>query len=245
MKHAILLVTATVLLTGCQITINSDNCKTYGQALTRTYSLTGQYHELEVSHAFSVTMSDTVTVPTVTLDSALHERLLFRIEDGTLKIGLKPGTICNMHHSTVLLPYNPDIDDIDISGASSFTALTPLSAKKISIELSGASNFNGSLLQPADMVDIDLSGASTAVISGTTNVFDINISGASNLDATNLDATTVTGSLSGASMADVLCCERLKVYASGASNLTYRTVADGCTPEVNCSTSGSSTVSIR
>ncbi|MBP5678181.1 MAG: DUF2807 domain-containing protein [Bacteroidales bacterium] len=246
------------------ITVNSndDDSVDHGAPATRVYAINGRYHELEVSHAFEVTMSDTATVATVTIDSMLHDRVVFHVDDGTLKIGLKPGTYSNIKTATVTLPLNTSLDDIELTGASRFTSNSPLAAKKISIDLCGASYFNGDIknaqtvdlevcgashfngsLQPEiDKLDVELTGASTAIISGTVNVLDIDLSGASNLDAGNLDTKTVNGDISGASTASVLCCDAIKVDVSGASHLTYSTVADGCTPVVDCHTSGASTV---
>ena len=244
MKTNLLTLAAAVLLAGCNVNINiePDLAKDNGPALSRTCPLDGDYHELEVSQAFDVVMSDTVGVPVVTLDSSLFDRLLFRIEGGTLKIGLKPGSYNNIQAASVLLPLNPRLDEIDLSGASSFIAESPLRSERMSIELSGASHFSGSIQNITGELDIDLSGASSAIVTGSTALLDIDLSGASHLDAQNLDATSVKGEICGASDARVLCCEQITVEVSGASSLTYCTLADGCTPVVNCPASGSSTV---
>lgn len=240
------LVAASVLMAGCvQITINGDDFKDNGPATTRTYVLDGSYHELEVSHAFDVTMSDTATTATVTLDSALFEKLVFGVENGTLKIALKPGVYHNIQHASVMLPYNSRIDDIELCGASSFSTKNSLVSEEVSVDLSGASHFEGVVDHVGGELDIDLSGASTATVSGTTGKLDLELSGASELRCANLDAVNVKAVLSGASTADVLCCERLEAELSGASDMSYRTIADGCDPVVKERTSGSSTLRRR
>lgn len=242
MHRIIILLAAATLLTSCNITINTNDIdQDYGPVETRTYALDGTYHELEVSHAFDVTMCDTVSVPTITIAADLHDRVVFLIEDGTLKIKLKKGTTAHTSEASVLLPYNPSLCDIDLSGASSFTSSSPLLAKEISIDLTGASLFSGEIKQ-ATKLELDASGASTAYLSGSTAELDIDLSGACHLDASNFDASNVEGDMSGASSANVLCCESLRMDVSGASHLSYRTLSDGCTPVVKCHTSGASSV---
>lgn len=265
MKYTLILVATCILMVGCvHITINADDMKDNGPVVTRTMSLENRWHGLEVSHAFDVTMSDTASVATVSLDSALMDKLVFIVEKGTLRIGLKPGIHGTMSRASVTLPMNPALDDIELSGASTFYADSPLSAKEISIEMSGASHvkadvrvaqkvdieaggashYEGSVQQVA-VLDVDLSGASTAVVGGSVDVMEMDVSGASDLMAGDLDAATVKGDVSGASTVNVLCCEKIAVDVSGASLLSYGTVADGCSPVVSCNSSGTSTVTRR
>lgn len=265
MKANILVLTAAVLLAACSSGVvkfgNDDN----EPAETRTYALNGSYHELEVGRAFNVIMSDSVTEPSVQIAADLHDKVIFRIDEGTLVISLKPGHYRNMGEAVVLLPHNPLLDEIELSGASHFASSLPLEAAEVSLSLSGASTFEGvinasreldielggashltaEIQQPAGSTDIELSGASTATLSGATGVLDMDVSGASNLNAVNLDAANVKGDVSGASTADVLCCQSISVEVSGVSHLTYGLAAAGCTPAVNCRTSGSSTASQR
>ena len=162
MHRIIILLAAATLLTSCNITINTnDTDQDYGPVETRTYALNGTYHELEVSHAFDVTMCDTVSVPTITIAADLHDRVVFLIEGGTLKIKLKKGTTAHTSEASVLLPYNPSLCDIDLSGASSFTSSSPLLAKEISIDLTGASLFSGEIKQ-ATKLELDASSTSAA-----------------------------------------------------------------------------------
>lgn len=261
------------LLTGCiHISVDDDNdsISKNGPSVTKTYTINESYHEIDVSHAFTVTMSDTATVATVTVDSAVLKYVVFRIENGTLKIGLKPGILRNIHALKVTLPYNASLDEIELSGASDFITSMPLNAEEISIDLSGASNFTGDITMAKEVsieasgashfegsiqmqenltmigsLEVNLSGASSANIRGCVDVLDIEISGASSLDANSLDTRAVKGEISGASSAGVLCCEGIKVEVSGSSDLTYGTIADGCDPIVDCPATGASTVTRR
>ena len=265
MKRVFVFVFACVFLTACNRMVTGDNGKERAPVETRSYAVDGPYHELEVGRAFSVVMSDTVAEPSVSIAADLHERVIFRIEEGTLVIGLKPGRYGNLDEALVLLPYNPQLDEVELGGASHFSCNLPLVAAEVSISLSGASTFEGmvnasheldieaggashitaEIQVPTGNVDIELGGASSATLRGTTNVLDMDVSGASNLNAVSLDAASVRGEVGGASQADVLCCQSIAVDVSGVSHLTYGLVGDGCAPTVNCRTSGASTVSRR
>ena len=269
MKRLLIILAVSTLIVGCiHITVNDDNDneKDYGPRVTRVYAVDGNYHELEVSHAFNVIMSDTATVATVTIDSALLDHIVFRVKDGALKIGLKPGIYNNVRHASIVLPRNNRLDDIELCSSARFYIESPFASEKISVELNGASVFSSDFVDVTEFdleasgasyfigsiqmietghLDIELSGASTADISGCTDILDIDISGASIINAKNLDTKDVKGNVGGASNADVLCCESIKVNVSGASNLTYSTIADGCEPVVSCPTTGNSTVTRR
>ena len=262
MKNNIIALMAAAMLAGCQININPDTTD-FPPAETRTYPLSGIYKSLEVSSAFNVVMSDTATVATVTVNEGLHNKVIFTIENRTLKIGLKPGLRTVANELSVILPYNENLRKVELSGASRFTSNHPmgqdlanlelsgaseyigdLDASKIEIELSGASEYTGSV--NAGDIDLEFSGASQASISGTcSNELEIDLGGASQLIAKDLDAHYVKGELSGASSADVLCCESIRVEVTGASRLKYNTIADGCDPIVDCHTSGGSTIMRR
>ena len=260
MKKSILFIAFCSLLAACSITItNHGDDIDYGDAVSREYPLTSSYSKLEVSHAFNVVMCDTVSVPRVTIAEELHKKLVFRVSNGTLQIGLKPSVSGNIGHAEVLLPTNSKLDAIELSGASGFSSEKPLVGKSAKIELSGAvtcqvdikskdiemaicgaSHYNGNI--KGDRAEIELSGASTTIVTGSLDVLDLEVAGASHLDASQLNAQNVEGDINGASTVEVRCCDKIDVEVSGASHLTYGTVSGNCHPRVNCETSGFSSV---
>ena len=234
MKKTIILLSLCVLFLGCT--------REYGGVpTTKNYSINGSYTGLDVSNAFQVTVSDEVTDVVVTVGEMAHDRVIVKVTDGELHIGFKPNTRYN-GKATAVIPANANLRDLDLSGASTFVG--DLSGHDVDIDLSGASTFRGNV--DADEIDIDLSGASNAFINGRCqNKMEIDLSGASTLKAANLNAQSVSGHMSGASFADVTVCSSLNVELSGASTLTYGTISDDCHPNVNCPSSGSSTVRPR
>lgn len=233
-------------------------CEKDNSSITVNYPVTDKYTALDVSNAFDVVVCDTISEAKVTVRGGEHKNVIFKVEDGTLKIGFKNG-LFHWNHGTakVLLPYNSKLCNVELSGASSFRGnlqgdevdvdLSGASdfygnvmGSKVSFDLSGASDFQGNI--ESDRIDMEISGSSKVSGSGIcTEQLDMEISGSSNLDAFGLECRKVTGKLSGSSDARISCCESLTVAVSGSSDLYYK-APHGCSPVVNCSTSGGSEV---
>ena len=235
--------------------------KYYGEPTTEHYAINGNYTKLDVSHAFDVTVSDDVTDAVVTVPEDLHSKLKLKVTDGTLYIGFTSGWIVSSDDCSVILPRNMQLKDLELSGASSFHG--NLQGASSDIELSGASEFYGTVLAAdvdfevsgaskadcmvsADKVDADISGASKVTLQGACiGTMDIDVSGASDLNASQFDTDVVTGKLSGSSDADVTVCSRISVAVSGSSRLTYGAASPACSITFDCTTSGSSTITPR
>lgn len=256
-----IIIPAMALLAIAMVCLYASCTKDYGEPTTQNYPITESYTKLEVSHAFDVTVSDNITEAIVTVPEELHGKLKLKVTNGTLHIGFTSTWINTDKECSVVLPRNAQLKDLELSGASSFRG--DLQGNSSDVELSGASEYYGNIV--AADVDIDLSGASTyrgmvscdeadvnfsgassALVEGAcTGTMDIEISGASDLHASQFNTDIVKGNLSGASDADVTVCRRIAVTLSGASNLTYGTSSSSCNPTDDCTTSGGSTVTRR
>jgi hypothetical protein len=73
-----------------------------------------------------------------------------------------------------------------------------------------------------DTLTIDSSGASHIKAEGKTASLDLDISGASSVDATALTVSDASVDASGASHVDLMVTERLNAEASGASTVSYK-----------------------
>lgn len=222
---------------------------------SRTYAISGTYTRLDVKSAFDVVVSDTVKAALVTLPAHLHDKVVVEVEHDELTIRLK-GQHRLKERPRVILPHNPRLTKVELSAASTFTTPLGLSGdalkldiggasrfegnltgKKVDIELSGASWFHGHV--EAGMVEYDSKGASSALMTGSVFMtLDLDMSGASGLDAKNFTAKKVRGEMSGASNVVVQCTESLRVNLTGVSSLTYI----GIPREVNCQTDALSKV---
>ena len=215
----------------------------------RSYTLGASYTRLEVGSAFDVVVCDTVKTALVTLPTQLQDKIQIEVQNDELTIRLH-GQHRLKERPRVVLPYNPRLTKVELSGSSTFTTSKGLNGdnvkvdiggasrfegnltgKKVEIELSGASWFHGHV--EAGIVEYDSKGASSALMTGSVFMtLDLDLSGSSGLDAKNFTAKKVRGEMSGASNLVVQCTESLRVNLTGASTLNYI----GLPREVNCQT---------
>ncbi|MBQ6068065.1 MAG: DUF2807 domain-containing protein [Bacteroidales bacterium] len=150
--------------------------------------------------------------------------------------------------------------EVELSGSSDFKGT--LQGRKIDIDLSGSSDFEGTLL--GSQIDFDLSGSSDVMgtveadnmaveASGSSCItltgsclerMEIEFAGSTDFISPELECKEVTGTMTGSSDAEFSVCSLLSIKLSGSSGIIYGVPA-GCSPTVNCSTSGSSSVRTR
>ena len=236
MRTIVTLVAACLLMTVGSVDANAQRKKktaNHGPE-SRSYTISGTYTRLDVRSAVDVVVSDTVKAAVVTLPAHLHDKVVIEVEHDELTIRLQ-GQHRLKERPQVILPHNPRLTKVELSATSSFS--TPLglsgdvvkldiggasrfegnlSGKKVDIELSGASWFHGHV--EAGMVEYDSKGASSALMTGSVFMtLDLDMSGASGLDAKNFSAKKVRGEMSGSSNVVVQCSESLRVNLTGAS----------------------------
>ena len=230
-----------------------------GNPVTKDFSIAGTYTELDVEDAFDVYVDTAATVVTVTAGEHVMPNVVVEINQNTLKIYLSGWHTNRGADMTVILPYNADLKDVDLSGASEFHSEFGLVGRKVNVELSGASEFYCDL--DADEVDIDLSGASDFAGDVLADKIDMDLAGASSIkgdvmaheldiDLSGSSNATLEGEvgllkmdLAGAS--DIkktvngnrygLACDRCEGSMSGASNAYIH-----CDGVIRVSLSGSS-----
>jgi hypothetical protein len=88
----------------------------------------------------------------------------------------------------------------------------------------------------------DFSGASNIVIEGTCENADIQISGAAQLNMSDVSVKNARINNSGAGQADLYISESLKADGSGASVTYYKVAAGSKSIRVDASTSGSAVI---
>ena len=219
MKKYIVIIISTVILFafgGCQ--------KFAGDPITKDFSISGDYTELEVEDAFDVIVSDLATQVTITAGEYVMPNVVVEIVNNTLKIYLKGWHTSYGTDMKVMLPYNANLKSVDLSGASSFQSGYGLKGAKVKVDLSGSSDFDSNI--DADEVVIELSGASNFIGNILADKIDMELSGSSDIkglvDATNLDIE-----LSGASDANLEGqVGTLKVELAGASDIEKKVVGN-------------------
>lgn len=112
------------------------------------------------------------------------------------------------------------LNEVVISGASSFKASQELQAPHFHINASGASNANINL--NSNSVKAMVTGASDVSLKGTAHVFDATIAGAANVKAYDLKTDTCLVNASGASTAKVQIAQKANLNATGASTIKFK-----------------------
>ena len=178
------------------------------------------FSKIQIADAFdvNVTLGRPVHV-TVGVDGNLVNHLDVGVSNGTLHLGLKPGT--SVQNATLKADVTaPTLSDIEVSGAGQMHLLGDLSGQNLDVLASGSGGIVGSVR--VNEADLNLSGASHATLSGSAGRFVVRELGASHLEADGLQARVLTATLSGASSASVWVTDAISAELSGASSLRYR-----------------------
>jgi hypothetical protein len=177
------------------------------------------FKSIEVGHAFAVriTRGEHYSVQ-IKIDDNLVNHLEVNQSGSTLKIGMENGynyKDATMEADIVM----PDIESLDLSGASYIYLVGFDFNHQFVLSLSGASRIDGSL-NSGDVI-IDLSGASSVKLEGEGKDLIINCSGASHLDFYNFKCDNAVIDLSGASVTTLNVSGNISADLSGASVLRY------------------------
>jgi len=198
----------------------------------------GSFNGIDAGGAIEVHVKqDATSSVKVETDENLMPYVDVYTEGTVLMIHPKKGFNLDPSREIVVYVSAPDYKSIEISGASKLigdNAITPndqlnltgSGASKISIEMGG-----GKLVG-------DISGATTLNLKGSVANFNMEASGASDINGYDLVAEDATVDVSGASGADITVNKNLKAEASGASHIHYKGNAS-----VSQSASGASSVS--
>ena len=216
-----------------------SSCQKFaGDPVTQDFNIEGSYTELQVEDGFDVTVSDEATAITITAGENVMPKVVVEKVGDKLRIHLKPAASSYGSEMKVILPYNSDLTNVELSGASEFHSEFGIDAQKVDVELSGASTFDSHV--SADELEIDLSGASDFYGSIFAAEMDMDLSGASKIEG-QISATDLDLELSGASEATLEGeVDKLEVNLSGASDIIkkvvgsrYALVCDRCEGEIS------------
>lgn len=227
---------ASGVLAGCTFT-GGDVITGSGRATTKDYDFSG-FTKVSVGSAFqtTITRGEGYRV-SVTVDDNLVEYLDVHVDGATLNIGLKPSLRLGFGNITAKAEITmPDVEALDLSGATRTQVSGFSNTKTVDVEVSGASRLNGDMT--TGQLQLHVSGASTVEITGTTGPLDIEASGASTIRLDNYTSTDTHVRASGASNITVNASGKISGDASGASTIRYA----GSPASVLVDTSGASSV---
>ena len=183
----------------------------------------GSFHAVEVSGGIHLYLSQSeeealaVSAP----GDKSGRNIITTVDNGVLKISYKNDRKhwVSAKNARAYVAFK-SLQRLKASGSSDVIITGEVHADVIHVELSGASDLKASI--EANRLNLEESGASHAALSGKFKTFIISSSGASQLNAYELEADTCSVKASGASDVQVNVNKAFNVTASGASKVTYR-----------------------
>lgn len=228
---SILTISAVTSFTATSCMINTVASK---NETTSTYEVNTSYKSLKVKNAIRVEYRHDIDTLQIIADSSILSKIkVVHDEDG---IEIYASSFKSPFKVTALVPASEELEDIEISGASSFSSDEEIKAEELDIEVFGASKFEANI--NCQSLKASVNGASSANIGGKAVNAEINVSGASKLSSENLNTDYADVDISGASKAEIICNKNITGDVSGASKLSF-----GGTAKSEVSTSGASKVS--
>lgn len=218
-----------------------------GEQVTARYDLTA-VREISLSTKIDCHLyqSEEARLEVIAPSTERLSDLYHRIEGDKLVIydralkGRKQSDSVDLAHHLAINLYLPDVQEIDLSGACTLEAKTPLKAHKLSIDVSGAGFVKADKVDcdalevdcsgavrceigalTARRVDADLSGAVSLSLGGVTEHLEGDFSGAIHADLGELKSRTAMLEASGACSVQVYATDRLECEVSGTASLEY------------------------
>ena len=186
-------------------------------------TLSEEFHEVHVSNAFRLylSQSDETALAVSAEDAETIGRIKTEVKNGVLYIGFdgQQKWYGRSKKPTAYLSFR-QLSRIKGSGATQIISEGNIRADQLDIDLSGASDFTASV--QAARLSIDLSGASDIKLRGRVDSLFLKSSGASDLKAYDLEAAFASVNVSGASDSKIFVTQELKARASGASSIKYK-----------------------
>ena len=222
------------------------NCTTFtGEKIEKTFDIDNSYTELQIENAINVIVSNEQDQISVITTEKLINDVVIEKTDNKLRLYLKKNFHIYRSEIKIILPHNPNLQKVELHGASDFQSdfalqskeidinlsgasdfQCDIEAKEIEIELSGSADFKGNLI--AQNINIELSGSSDATLCGETNTLSIKSSGASSITKKiinnhySLICNQCECDLSGSSDVYIHCNDNINIInLSGASSLHY------------------------
>lgn len=180
---------------------------------------TGNFDQIKMKGAFQVFLA-AGNEPGIRIetDENLHELVNVDMEGSTLVISSQRDVVLRPSRMDIFVVYR-DLRGIDISGACKIIGEDPIVGPEFYLDLSGAAD--AELMLQTDILRTRVAGAGNIVLRGHTVKHEVDLAGASNLNARDLITKSTSINLSGAGSANVYASENLQASLSGVGQITY------------------------
>ncbi|GAB4317591.1 MAG: head GIN domain-containing protein [Bacteroidales bacterium] len=194
----------------------------------------GSFNAIDVGGAFTVTLTQGETEKVeVEADDNLLPYIVTKVRGGELEIYLdkkvKDFSKLNVYIQCV------DLEELDVSGASSLSSEGLLKFSSLGMEVNGAASVELELA--LEELVLEVSGAAHATLYGTAQRVDLELSGAASLKAAEFEVDEMDAEVTGAAKGKVNVITRLDAEVSGAAFLGV--IGN---PEIDSEVSGAATL---
>lgn len=224
MKKALsLLLTALI----CCHAASARSIELSGEKAEKQFNVPEAYSELVVDGEIEVRFSARNSSAVLTADKAVIDCITVSVKDGKVKIGYKedrlnisaPRKLQVITATTVILPFNKELNRITMEGKSIVKSDTPFSDRTFCLSMHGESVFRGTI--NADTFTVNADGSSTAIIQGASQILECNAGGACRLIADEYSTKSVKVDMGGEAHVSVFCNGSVKGKLNGAAILHY------------------------
>lgn len=197
--------------------IGHDRERGSGQISQKEISVP-EFSKVELGGAIEAVMrqSDSYRI-VIHTDDNLLKYIHAEVVNGTLEVEMdRP-----LHYSNLKVEiYCPTLEEVETSGAVSFTVEGKWKCDQLSLDMSGGTNLDMMDLEVTEL-KTDISGASEVKLGGVVKQASFDMSGACEIKAATLIAERMEISVSGAASAKVHADSTLHVDISGAGSVIY------------------------
>jgi hypothetical protein len=222
---AVLALLAAAVFSGCVVvsftTASAEGMERGRGPLIEKRFETGPYTEIEiradVAVVYSKEPSDAVVVK---IQENLAELLRVEAQGDLLVVEAERRFLTQENETPVLYISAPELTRLQAAGEFEFRGGDTISGERFALYVEGSAEIDMDL--DVQLLTVDLAGASATRLSGAAEEARIDVSGAGNLDALELDTVRAAVRMSGAGNASISCSETLDVSLNGAASLKYR-----------------------
>ncbi len=221
-KLLLVLSFTTIILSSCTYNCNSGRGKKGNGNIVSQEVSVNPFSDLTISGAYQVYLrNDSTYSVRIMADENLIDRVLVKDEHGELVIKTQMGFNLRPSRRIKIYISSPEFKQVKVSGAVDIFGEGKISGtNELSIKSSGATLVKLDLDVPKVLVDI--SGAGEVNLTGETRDFDIESSGASEVNCFDLKAENIKLKISGAGDAKVYSSVSLDVIIRGAGSVKYK-----------------------
>ncbi|MNU54889.1 hypothetical protein D3C71_439530 [compost metagenome] len=209
----------------------------------KTPQVTGSFSKIDLSGAIYVELTQGKSCSVEVTPETAKDLVRVEITNGTLHLSNEPNKRSNRTERIVVKVSMPNLERVDMSGATNLVSMNQFDVKSLVIDMTGASDLN--LKVNASTFKGDISGACNVKLGGTCEVMNLDVSGAAQANLFDLATKKATVDNSGAAHVEISVSEVLVLDGSGASVTYYQVDGNSKNVSTSLGTSGSAVVKKR